>query len=124
MMKSIGLDIVSTERIRRAYAQHGERFSRRILGPNELELFDRRVDKAEFLAGRFSAKEAIIKALGRFLENRPEMSSVQIVNDNSGQPYVMFPPDINEQLVGHLCMISISHEKTNTAAVAVIVEDK
>ena len=123
-MKSIGLDIVSTERIRRAYAQHGDRFSRRILGDRELEIFDRRVDKVEFLAGRFAAKEAVIKALGRFLENRPETASLQILNDDSGQPYVLFPLDVSARLGGHQCLISISHEKTNTAAVAVIVEDK
>lgn len=122
-MQSIGLDIVSTERIRRAYAHHGERFSRRILGPKELEIFDRRVDKVEFLAGRFAAKEAVIKALGRFLTDRPETSSVQIVSDDTGQPHVEFPVEISTRLAGHHCMVSISHEKTNTAAVAVIVED-
>ena len=123
-MQSIGLDIVSTERIRRAYAQHGERFAERILGPKELEVLDRRVDKSEFLAGRFAAKEAVIKALGHFVKDRPPFTSLQIVNDNTGQPLVEFPVEIVAALSGHRCLISISHEKTNTAAVAVFVEDK
>ena len=123
-MQSIGLDIVSTERIRKVYAAHGERFARRILGPKELEVFDRRVDKVEYLAGRFAAKEAVIKALGRFLKDRPTFDSLQIVNDDTGQPVVKFPTDVTSALAGYHCLISISHEKTNTAAVAVFVEDK
>jgi len=123
-VQSIGLDIVSTDRIRKAYADHGERFARRILGPKELEVFDRRVDKVEYIAGRFAAKEAVIKALGRFLRDRPKFDSLQIVNDDTGQPVVIFPPDVIAVLAGHRCLLSISHEKTNTAAVAVFVEDK
>jgi holo-[acyl-carrier protein] synthase len=65
----IGLDIVATERIRRAIERHGDRLTERLLSPSEqaalavLHIAGAR--KVEYLAGRFAAKEAVAKAIGR-----------------------------------------------------------
>ena len=65
----IGLDIVATERIRLAIERHGDRFGARLLSPTEQASFEAlRVTgarKVEYLAGRFAAKEAVAKAIGR-----------------------------------------------------------
>lgn len=123
-MRSIGLDIVDTERISKDLSRFGDRFAMRILGPRERELFAKRKNRPEFLAGRFACKEAVVKALGRFIEIRPAWAAIEILNDASGQPELHLPSEVSDRLTGHTCMISISHEKKLAAAVAVIVEDR
>jgi len=122
-VKAVGLDIVATERIHKALNRFGDRFARRILGAEEWSIYTRRRDRAQFVAGRFAAKEAIIKALGRFLTQRPAFGQIQVVNDAGGQPEVVLPEEVLRKLTGHRCLVSITHEKTNSAAVAVIVEE-
>jgi len=124
VIRSVGLDLVDIARIQRDLDLYGSHFVQKILGPNELLVFERRHDKALFLAGRFAAKEAIIKGLGAYIENRPAFSSLEIINSPSGQPEIHFPEDVSGQLGNSTCFISITHERQFAAAVAVFSEDK
>jgi len=64
----IGMDILAVERVSRLLGARGRRFAARMLSPAELAGFDAAgwpVERqAEFLAGRFAAKEAVAKAIG------------------------------------------------------------
>jgi len=124
LTESIGIDLVETNRIRKILKKHGVRFVNRILGQRELETYAQRGDKVKFLAGRFAAKEAVIKSLGRFLTERPAYSSLEIVNDETGNPYLDIGGLTGEKLRHKKCLISISHEKHYAAAVAVITAGK
>ena len=123
MIHAIGLDIAEVARLGRDLERFGNRFVARILGPREREIYERRLDKAVFLAGRFAAKEAVIKALGYRLTDRPAFSSLEIINDEMGQPILHLPDDVKAALGAARCLISITHERTHAAAVAVITED-
>ena len=123
MVHAIGLDIVEFERIRKDIAQYGDKFINRILSEKELESYDKRFDKDLFLAGRFAAKEAIIKALGKFLTDRPPYTDLQVLNDNTGQPYFKLTDEILQKLKKTVILLSISHEKNYAAAMVVISED-
>lgn len=123
MVRSVGLDIVDTDRIARALKRHGDRFLRRILGPDEQVVLSGRIDRAQFVAGRFAAKEAAIKAMADILAVRPPYQHIQIVNNPGGQPVYRFHPSIQPNLASFTCLLSISHEKTIAAAVAVFTED-
>lgn len=120
MIHAIGLDIVEVARIVRDLDEYGNRFRDRILGARERELYDRRADKAVFLAGRFAAKEAVIKALGYRLTERPAYGSLEILNDGAGQPVLELPEEIRAALGSVRILLSITHERTHAAAVAVI----
>lgn len=61
MIVRTGIDLIEIERIQQAIARHGERFLQRIFTPPELQACS---GKAESLAARFAAKEAVSKALG------------------------------------------------------------
>ena len=124
MVKSIGLDLVEVARIQNDLNRYGERFSGRILGEEESPLFNARRDKALFLAGRFAAKEAVIKALGTYLTERPAYSDIQIVNDPSGQPLLRLPETLVDRIPKFNSLISITHEKNYAAAVAIFEEEK
>ena len=123
MIHSIGLDIVEVERIKKDIDQYGNKFISRILNAKELELYDKRLDKDLFLAGRFAAKEAIIKALGKFLTNRPPYTELQVLNDKTGQPYFELTEVIMNKLNKAIVLLSITHEKNYAAAVVIISED-
>ena len=99
-MYAVGLDVVATERISRILERFGERFVNRLLGPEERELFDKRVDRVALLAGRFAAKEAAIKAFGRFLSVRPQFVSIQILPDSGGQPHLRLHLFDSRRLIG------------------------
>ena len=64
MIHGIGTDIVQIERIAKIYERHGERLVRHILMDVEAEAFRSQPRAARFLAMRFAAKEAIVKAMG------------------------------------------------------------
>jgi len=96
MIFGIGTDIVRMERIAALVARWGERFPRRILGPDEQAEFNRRRDRGgpihgerraiDYLAKRFAAKEAFSKALGTGLRWPMTLLSLQILNDPAGKP--------------------------------------
>jgi holo-[acyl-carrier protein] synthase len=64
MIRGLGIDVVEVDRIRRAVARWGEAFLYRVFTPAELNRGSASVGGAERLAGRFAAKEAVMKALG------------------------------------------------------------
>lgn len=122
MVRSIGLDIVDLDRIEKNITQYGDRFISKILSEREQQILERRHDRTAFLAGRFAAKEAVIKALGEFLTDRPAFSDLEILRGNSGEPILELPQDIQSRLSDTRCLLSISHSQTSAAAVAVFTE--
>jgi len=124
LTESVGIDLVETNRIRKILKKHGTRFVNRILCKKELVIYGQRGDKVSFLAGRFAAKEAVIKSLGRFLTIRPAFSKLEIVNDETGNPYLNISGLASEKLKSRKCLISISHEKHYATAVALITAEK
>jgi len=89
----IGLDIVRVDRIQRVFDRFGDKFVRRILGPQEIEIFHRRYNRdprrgIRFLATRFAAKEAFSKAIGLGMHTPMAWSRMQTVNAPGGRPVV------------------------------------
>ncbi len=124
LVNSIGLDLVEIARIKTDLERFGRRFAERILSVEELRLFDQRRDRELFLAGRFAAKEAVIKGLGFYLTDRPAFSQIEIINDQTGRPHLRLAHSVQQKLGSFRCLISITHEKNYAAAVAVFLEEK
>ncbi|MEA2030561.1 MAG: holo-ACP synthase [candidate division Zixibacteria bacterium] len=123
MVHAIGLDIVEIDRIRLDIKRYGDSFIRRILSDKERDSFVARADRELFLSGRFACKEAVIKALGFRLKERPSYTDLEIINSDTGIPVLKLPEDIKKQLDPANVLISITHEKNYAAAVAIITED-
>lgn len=120
MIYSVGIDLIDAERIQNAMDRYGNRFILKILGDDEFQMFNNKVNKCQFLAGRFAAKEAVIKTLGAFFERKIRFRDLQVLNDLYGKPYVHLEDNIRERLMDKEVKISITHEKKMAAAVAVI----
>lgn len=117
MKNGIGVDIVDIRRIDELLERFSEKLPQRVLGFDELAVYEQRADKRQFLAGRFAAKEALIKALAGLLEQRPRYCEIQILPDDSGQPVVKLSIP-SENLRGYTFQVSISHEKNYAVAMA------
>ncbi|KIN14748.1 holo-ACP synthase [Vreelandella titanicae] len=89
MIVGIGSDIARVERFTRAMKRHGPRFAERILGPDEQALWLHKAQPAAFLAKRFAAKEAFVKALGVGLRQGLQWGDIQVLNDALGKPYFL-----------------------------------
>lgn len=83
----IGLDLVEVARVERAEARWGKAFLKRVFTPREIADCGDGAVRAQRLAARFCAKEAVFKALGR---GRPALGwrEVEVVKGESGQPRV------------------------------------
>jgi len=102
----IGIDIVHMPRF-----ENKEGLARRILSPEEMSIYEKRTDKVRFLAGRFAAKEAFLKAVsGSF--GQIAFSHISILYDRLGTPYLLYHERKFE--------VSISHDGDYATAVVYI----
>jgi holo-[acyl-carrier protein] synthase len=90
MIIGIGSDIVSIDHVSNCYKKQSWAFVHRILGKLELDYFaqisDNRAMSVSYLARRFAAKEATLKALGTGITPEMDLRDVQILNDSKGKP--------------------------------------
>jgi len=89
MIKGLGTDIVSIKRIAETEQRLGERFAARILVPNELLQYQTHHNATAFLAKRFAAKEAAVKAMGTGIGRGISFQHFQIKNDELGAPQLI-----------------------------------
>lgn len=124
----IGVDVLRLDRIGRVHARHGDKFVRRILGPEEIVKFQARYQRdpqrgLRFLATRFAAKEAFSKAIGLGMHSPMAWSRMQTLNEASGKPRVQLSEPLASwygQRFGK-AHISVTDE-TDTVAAFVVVE--
>ncbi len=88
MILGIGTDIVQIPRVHGLLQKFGERFINKILTGNELARYSQipEEQKANFLAKRFAAKEAVAKAFGTGIGESIKFHDIIISNDDLGKP--------------------------------------
>jgi holo-[acyl-carrier protein] synthase len=86
----VGTDIVELVRIQQTYERFGMRFVDRLLMDEERALFERSKWPVRFLAMRFAAKEATVKAMGTGFAHGMWIRDVGIVNNAWGRPLVIW----------------------------------
>lgn len=96
MIVGIGTDIARVARFEAALSRRGERLAGRLLGELERERLNEQVRPAAFLAKRFAAKEAFVKALGTGLRNGMRWTEIQVVNDTLGRPSLLLAGKAHE----------------------------
>ncbi len=120
----IGTDIVECPRIGKMIEQHGELFLRRVYTEREIRYCQARKHAIEHFAGRWAAKEAILKALGSGWSRGVAWTDVEVRNNPGGQPKVLVCGGAKEVAlqkgIGDI-LISISHCRTYATAYAVAV---
>ena len=90
MIYGVGTDVVEVSRIAASYERFGGHLVERLLLDRERALFEPYKRKVRFLAMRFAAKEACVKAMGTGFANGMWIRDVGVVNDPLGKPLVIF----------------------------------
>lgn len=95
MIIGIGADILQIERLQAAYDRTNGRLAEKILGPDEMRVFQQRLARNHkrgiaFLATRFAAKEAFSKAIGLGMRMPMTWRSLQTLNESSGKPVTTY----------------------------------
>jgi holo-[acyl-carrier protein] synthase len=120
----IGTDIVECLRIGRMIEQHGELFLARAFTEREIHYCQARKHASEHFAGRWAAKEAILKCLGTGWRRGLCWTDVEIRNDPSGQPRVLMCGAAKDQAQSMRVsdvLITISHCRAYATAYAIAV---
>lgn len=124
MIFGIGTDILQIERIQKIYERHDERFVAHLLMPEELEMFRKASRKARFLAMRFAAKEAIVKAMGTGFSHGMWIRDAGVVPNAWGRPEVIWSVrgrDMCEKLGIGDTHITLTDEAGLVVAMAVLM---
>jgi holo-[acyl-carrier protein] synthase len=122
MIHGLGTDIVEITRIREMIERHGEFFLERCFTPKEIAWAQKYKDNASRFAGRWAAKEAVVKALGTGFVRGVTFHDIEILPLHTGQPTVQLTGGAQKmatQLGISEIKISISHSEDYAVATAI-----
>lgn len=118
----IGTDIVEIGRIESAL-NRSQRLAEKILTANELALFQQSTQPVRYLAKRFAAKEAAVKALGTGIGRGIGWQHIEVCNDDFGAPQLTFSNEFarrcDEKGVAY-CHVSLSDEQHYAVATVIL----
>ena len=118
----LGVDICEIERMERALARH-PRMRERVFTVEERAYCDSKARPAESYAGRFAAREAVIKALGGYRGKR--WQDISVTRAPTGAPAILLAGNAKlraDALKIDRVLITFTHERTNAVAFAVAVK--
>ena len=121
MIVGLGIDITELARMEAMYAKFGRRLLEKIL--TDAERAHLPAQLVAYLAGRFAAKEAAVKALGTGFSNGIGLKDIEIVKDDAGRPRLRLlgPAAGRAAALGVVSShISITHDRSMAAAVVVL----
>ena len=113
-----GIDLVDFPRIEEMVKEHDKRFLDRVFTSTEQAYADANKNRIEKLAGRFAAKEAVLKLLGTGWRGKIAWTDIEIINNPAGQPLVTVSGEV-KRLVDKLGIKQISVSITHTANFAI-----
>lgn len=121
----LGTDVIEISRIA-AQLERSDRLAKRVLTETEFTLFVNHNEPARYLAKRFAAKEAAVKALGTGIGRGISWQHIEVANNELGAPYLTFCDEFAEQC--HARNITSSHvsisDEQHYAVATVILESR
>ena len=122
----IGVDLVRIARIQALAERWQDRFLHRVYTDAERRACLERASPYASLAGRFAAKEAVLKALGTGWSEGLSWRDIQILNDGRGRPVVSVQgkADVLVRSAGVTQIhVSLSHDSDYAIAQAILTAD-
>lgn len=113
-----GIDLVDFPRIEEMIKRHDERFLDKVFTPAEQAYAKANKNGTEKLAGRFAAKEAVLKLMGTGWRGKIAWTDIEVVNGPTGQPEVALCGEV-KKIADKLGIEHISVSITHTANFAI-----
>lgn len=126
MISGTGIDIIEISRIKNAVIRWKDSFLRRIFTENEINYSQAKKFSYQHLAARFAAKEAVLKAIGDSSIHRINLREVEVLNDESGKPFIRLSGEakkIKEKKKISDIIISMSHTHKLAVANAILIKN-
>ena len=120
----IGVDVIQNKRIRNLTSNKS--FIKRTFGKKEIILLKKNLNKTNFMAKRFAAKEAFAKTIGTGFRYNLNFKDIEILNDKIGKPFFYKSKKINEiinkrfRIKKYNLFLSISDEKDYSVAFTIL----
>jgi holo-[acyl-carrier protein] synthase len=130
MIISVGIDLVEVERIRAAleHPRIGVRFRERVYTPREIAYCEKRQrGRFQSYAGRFAAKEAVMKALGRGWGAQVSWLDIEVARGASGKPDIVLhskTAELAEKLGIQQWAVSITHTDQHGMAYVIAQDER
>ena len=122
MIFGIGTDIIEVERIHKVM-ERDIGFREKIFTPNEIEYCESKRHKFQHYAGRFSAKESFLKAIGTGWRFGIRFADIEVTHDPLGKPEINVYGKAKEWCENEAISkihVSLSHLKEIATAVVII----
>ncbi len=122
-----GIDLVDFPRIREMVNRHGKRFLNKVFTAAEQAYAKSNRNGTQTLAGRFAAKEAVLKLMGTGWRGKIAWTDIEIINNPAGQPEVALDGEVKKiakKLGIKYISISITHTANFAIASAVALAKK
>jgi len=113
-----GIDLVDFPRIEEMIKRHGECFLNKVFTPAEQAYAQANKNGTEKLAGRFAAKEAILKLMGTGWRGKIAWTDIEVLNDPAGRPEVILSGEVRK-LADELGIEHVSVSITHTGNFAI-----
>ncbi|TKC83866.1 holo-ACP synthase [Trinickia terrae] len=124
----IGTDIVQVSRVAAVMERTQGRFAEKVLGPDELRVYQARAARSQvrglaFLATRFSAKEAFSKAIGLGMRWPMTWRALQTLNEPSGKPVVVASGELADWLAERKITARVTVSDERDYAVSFVIAE-
>ena len=122
----IGVDLVSNRRIYPLIKN--QNFIKRIFGSNELKFSKKKINKTNYFAKRFAAKEALSKSFGTGIRGNLNFKDIEILNDKMGKPFFLKSKKIDQiikkkfKIKKYDLFLSLSDEKDHSIAFTILIQ--
>lgn len=83
-----GIDLLKVERIKKIYLIYKDKFLKKILTDLEIKQIKKNQMIYYKIAGKFSAKEAVVKAMGTGFSDGIKIKDIEILNHRNGKPII------------------------------------
>ena len=124
----IGVDLVKNNRIKTSIKN--KNFISRLFGKNEILKSKKILNKTNYFAKRFAAKESLVKSIGTGFREGINFKDIEVLNNKHGKPYFL----INKKLTNFITkktkiknfnlFLSITDEKDYSVAFTIIQTNK
>ena len=102
-----GIDLLKVERVKKIYLNYEEKFLKKILTDMEIKQIKKNQQIYYKIAGKFSAKEAVVKAIGTGFSEGIKIKDIEILNLDNGKPILNLRGKA-KKIIGNIQSSSIS----------------
>ena len=114
-----GIDLLQVERIKKIYSHYKDKFLKKILTDLEIKQIKKNQQIYSKIAGKFSAKEAVVKAMGTGFSDGIKIKDIEILNLENGKPILNLHGKVKKR-IGNIQSSSLSISNDGGFVVSVV----